>query len=157
MKLYEIINPSDKCCLALPDDGDDRIAIVACLLLGEGRYALTREPEGTKVCPLFLFGGAMEWLISEHQITDFGGWVKQHASDVADCLDSIFYGDAREHAALEAGLANVTKQAAAISRAAYNDRKRSSLNNIDRAARELAAWLRSVAKVATAEATQEGS
>jgi hypothetical protein len=56
---YEIINPSDECYLEAPDD---KTAIAAGLILGEGRYGLKSEDRTTTVLPVLFFGGAKEFL-----------------------------------------------------------------------------------------------
>lgn len=138
--LYEIVNPSDKVLVAAESD---QVAAIAILVLGMGRFALVRCDNGERVLPLFLLGGAEEWLAAQH--IDLGTFVKEHAVDLAAVFDSAFYGDASEAEALEAALAALAPLEREASRRAYNDRKRSSMNNIGAACISWAERCREVA------------
>jgi hypothetical protein len=140
MTHYEIINPSDK---VLVTAADDMIAAVAVLVLGRGRYGLRRD-NGDLVLPVFLLGGADEW-IAEKGIADLEAYLKEHAAELAAVFESVFYGGVRDLKALEAALEGASPEAAARGRAKYNDTKRSSLNNIGAACAEYAARLRELA------------
>lgn len=109
--LYEVVNPSDPVFL---EAEDPLVAAVSTLLLGEGLYGC-KTPEGAVVLPLLAFGGdaALEsWCASKGIRLDV--FLHARKAEVASCLAS---------AALPPG------------------RKRSSLNDICGAARNLAARL----------------
>lgn len=132
---YEIINPSD--CVTLESD-DELAAVAATVLLGRGAYGLVRTGDGERVCPVMLFGGADEWL-AEKFGGDFGAWLDDNASAVADVLDTAMCCSAAERAALVAALAGLPDDEQRQRRAAYNDEARTSLNDICGAA---ATWAR---------------
>lgn len=91
MRKFEIINPSDKCFLF----GDNLLAVsVACLFLGEGRYAL-REMGGDFEMPIFLFGGHDEWLQKEFGTTVESYLISGRDDDLAAALESFQYDGAR--------------------------------------------------------------
>lgn len=130
MTVYEIINPSDRCSMVAPDL---KTASLACLLIGEGHYSARATPDGESV-PLFVFGGSLEWYRGR-----FGSDVEadltnpEIAALVADCLESVMVGDPRDREHFDA----------APDKAAYNEKRRTSSNNIAGYARQLAGLIRS--------------
>lgn len=148
--MYEIINPSDK---VLVEADDEDVACVAVLLLGEGRYGLRRVDTDVTVLPVFLIGGAVEWLhargIVSKPTVDAPGlhdWIKAHARELAAVFDSAFYGRESELKALKKALEHVSDPVVrreAVRR--YNDEKRSSMNDIGSAC---AHWAKQMTKIA---------
>lgn len=139
MTFYEIINPSDATIVSAKDP---IVAAIAILLLGNGKYGARSEDDGMDVLPILAFQGPAvlkDWLKSKG-IEDLPTWIDAHRHELADVFDSIFYGSASEYAALDkalAGLPDVTTR-----RAKYNDRRRTSMNNIGAQCQEMAAHLR---------------
>jgi hypothetical protein len=125
---YEIINPSDHCTIVADDE---KVAIAACTLLGEGAYGLRRVGDGETVVPPLLLATeeqTKQWLetFAAHGFFD---WVTEHRDDLIACLQSFLYGDNRQ--AVEDMLAVIKEEdLRAAARAKWNDHKRSSLNNI---------------------------
>lgn len=148
MPIYEIINPSDACTIEAPDD---KTAIAAVTLLSSGAYGLRAE-DGRDVCGLSLFGGIAEQIVEaflpdrqvenvvESTIAAMMVWIKENKKAVADVFDSFVYGNAGERAFLAEAMAQA-KDPAKV-KAAHEDRRRSSLNNIGAAAAAYAARLR---------------
>lgn len=99
------------------EHSDRRVAIAACLVLGRGKYGL-KDPSGNIVCPIVAFGGAELFLIEI-----YGG-----KEGFADFLDS-----------------NSEELAIALETVALQ-RERTSLNNIQEAAMELATNYRNASK-----------
>lgn len=92
---YEIINMSDECYIT---SGDELLACVACLMLGGGNYGL-KNNEGKSILPIFLFGGADEWIDDKFgNIDDFSGYIENHKEELAAVFDSFEY--ARERTSL---------------------------------------------------------
>lgn len=97
--VYEIVNPSDPYTL---EAGDLKIAAIACVLLGQGQYAL-RTLEGETVVPLFLFGGANVWFMEK-----FGTSLQEVYDSIMDnspaalaaCLESVKMPDGRERSSM---------------------------------------------------------
>lgn len=139
-KLYEVVNPSDHVILAA---FDDLTAAVATLLLGQGAYGL-RDAAGNAVLPLFLLGGAEEWL-ADKGIADLAAWVTDHRLELVAIYESAFYGTPTEYTALQLALADMPpdQRLAAVRR--YNDEKRSSMNDIGAACAHWANHLRKMA------------
>lgn len=115
---FEIVNPSDPYTMQADDL---RIAALACILLGEGKYGL-RSEDGSTAMPLFILGGHDAWFVEK-----FGATL-QHVYDsiVADSLP-----------ALAACLESVKLPGGA---------ERSSMNNIGGYAAEMAVRIREMIK-----------
>lgn len=141
MKHYKIVTPSDR---VIVTSDDELVAAIAVLFLGEGRYGLRRVDDDESVLPIFLFGGAEEWL-KERGIDDIGTYLREHATQIAVVLESAFYGSASELRALDAALAGQPDDAAAKARRTYNDMRRSSMNNIGTACLAYAERFRQIA------------
>lgn len=136
MPIYEIINPSDACTIEAPDD---KTAIAAVVLLSSGSYGL-RAADGRDVCGISLFGGIAEEIVTaflpdrnvpdlvDAAVAAMMAWAKENATAIALALDSFVYGDAAERAFLAEAMAQA-KEPAKV-KAAHEDRRRSSLNNI---------------------------
>ncbi len=129
--IYEVINPSDPVTL---EAQDIEAAQAACLLLGEGAYAL-HDADGKEVMPLFLLGGLNEW--AEQHKFDLGRIRRDKLPAVIECLESAACCEIRDRQAI---LAAVGDDPEALAR--YNDTKRSSLNDICGRAFKLAAGLK---------------
>lgn len=137
MIVYEIINPSDAMTI---EAEDDRVAVAAGILLGEGKIGLTSE-DGREVLPLM-------FLAPESYIDDFlgklypeklGEFIGAHREAVAKCLESIVYGHLSDRKAI---VAAVGVDAAPEALARFNDAKRTSLNDFSAYAHQLANGLR---------------
>lgn len=144
-KLYEIINPSDEVHI---EAADQMVACVAILFLGEGKYGLQNE-HGESILPLFFFGGHEGWL-AQRGVPDLPEYLVTNVDAIADVLDTATLGSARDYAfyksAVEAIDDPVKREAF---REQWDDKKRSSSNNICAAARSLARALRARAAVAS--------
>lgn len=139
--ILELINPSD----AVTFVGDDpKIAGVAILILGNGAYGLTDE-SGEVFVPLMLFGGFKAWL-EEQGITDLAAFLIEHGSALADFLETCAYGKIAERQAFDEAIKRMTPDKAEEHREWWNDRNRSSMNNIGAGCRRLAKQLRAKAK-----------
>lgn len=138
MKRYELINPSDKIILSCEDD---LVAACCALVLGRGRFALCRCSDEVEVLPL-LFGTRSETWLKENGIEDLAAYLDEHCDQAVACLESVFYGSIREIDALESALSEVDGAARVAAMARYNNRKRSSLNDIGAACHEIATLLR---------------
>lgn len=136
-KTYEIINPSDAVTLQA---SDLRIAGVAVLLLGNGLYGLTDENDEA-VVPLMLFGTSEKWL-KENHIESLNDFIKENKSAIADVLASVTYGKIEERLGFDKAVGMMTPEKAKEYRAWWNDKNRSSLNDIGQRALAIAAKLR---------------
>ena len=58
MKIYELVNPSDHIEFK---SHSEHAAVVAVLILGEGKYGI-RTADDSFNMPIFLLGGTKEWL-----------------------------------------------------------------------------------------------
>jgi len=136
---YSIINPSD----AYTIKSDSRaVACMACLLVGGGQYGLESK-EGDTGLPLFTFGGDPEtWFKKEFEI-DIHTFIEENRERIADCLDSILIGGIGERKGIEAVLAAISNpEERERAWVAYQDKKRSSMNDIGTYARDLAKAIR---------------
>lgn len=142
---YEIINPSDPYTI---DDatGDFESVAAAVLCLGRGMYGL-RDERGETVLPPMAF--ATDEHRSEWWSKRFGRSLEATLVDggvrarMAMALDSVMIGSNAERARMERVLAVIADPAErARAEAAWHDERRSSLNDIGRAAKEWTARLR---------------
>jgi hypothetical protein len=125
MKYYTLINPSDGYTLKAEED---KIAIVAAALVGNGAYALDDEL-GNDVLPIFFRGGVDEYIANR-----FGETTSRIINDnllaVADCLESFAICGIKQRKLYDAALDLMSEEARAQWRELWHDRNRTSLNNI---------------------------
>lgn len=135
-RIVELVNPSD----AITFEMDDvKVAGVAILFLGRGAYALT-DAEGKTVVPLGLFGTNETWL--KEQGIDLDTFILANLIPIAEFLESVCYGHIAEREAFEVACSRMTTAKAAEHRAWWNNKKRTSLNDIGKGALALAKQLR---------------
>ncbi len=134
---YEISNPSDPYTMK-SDNG--LAAVMACLILGEGHYGLT-DRDGKQACPIFLFGGAEEWLKNEHATT-IKTALDNLKPEIADALSSVLIGGFADRNEVESATAKMNAEDASKWLEERHDRRRSSMNNIGKRAHALAEMLR---------------
>lgn len=135
MMLCEIINPSDSYTLRTDDF---LCGAVAVAILGEGYYGL-RNLDTQESSPV-LFGWD-EWL-KEQDILDLSEYIRQNEERLADVLDSIIIGDKTDREEIEAALKFIPASERKEFLEKRHDHRRSSMNDIGRAARDLAKVLR---------------
>lgn len=114
--IYEIINPSDAVTIEADDIG---VAQATCIVLGRGQYGLTDE-EGQEAMPLLLFGRFDEW--AEKNQFELESINKQL---IKDCLNSAICCTISERSAIAVAIGDDLE-----AMARYNDKKRSSMNDI---------------------------
>jgi len=140
--LFEIINPSDPYTLRAEDP---RVAMAAVLLLGNGQYGLRDEKdESYDTLLLFTSGEATEkrlqGMFGEGSL---GGFLKEHKSAVADCLDSVMSFGFKERNTYDTWIEAIeSEEKREEFRAKIHDKNRSSLNDIGGRAWEYAKRLR---------------
>lgn len=136
---YELINPSDKYTLRAPDA---KTAILAAVILGEGRYGLTDEND-EEVLPIFFIGGLDEWITDQFGCGLNSLFGDADKSALADCFDSFAIcglGDRRLWDMAVEAMDDSVKRQAWLDK--WHDRKRSSMNDIGARARQWATNLR---------------
>lgn len=142
MPLYELINPSDPFTFESPDI---LTAGVAVALLSTGFGAVCIDGSSDERTPV-LFGWG-EWLQS-YGLND--EWLAEHRLQVADALDSFLIGSASDRDELRRAMELMTPEAREQFKSERNERQRSSMNNIGRAAYAMAARLRAAAAAVSA-------
>lgn len=136
--VYEIINPSD--AYTMKHD-DPAAAAVAGLFLGNGAYGL-EDADGNRALPLFLLGGDPEaWLQETHGVT-IEQVMAERPLAVAEALESVLIGGFDARREVESATEKMTPEDAAKWLAERHDARRTSMNNIGRRARSIAASLR---------------
>lgn len=143
MPVYEIVNPSDACTIEAPDD---KHAVAAGITLGRGSYGIRECRTGRHVLSLGLFGIPAE--LVEHFgpgdasacIETMTEWQIDNAAAQAAVFESFVYGSASERAFYATAIAD-SKEPAKF-KAAHRDRKRSSMNDIGKAADACAEFYR---------------
>jgi hypothetical protein len=133
--IYEVVNISDQITF---EAQDEMIAIMACLLLGQGAFGLKGE-DGETVSPILLFANEKQLLefLQDKGIGDPKEFIDAHMSDISECLASCAVCSVRDRKAM---LAVIAKSGASMKDAleAWNEEKRTSLNDICGHARALA-------------------
>ena len=130
---YELINPSDKITFRARDFES---AVGATLALGRGRYGAKRigddgwgtEDESMDV-PLFLFGGAAEWLAKKG--LDLDKIIDGNRDGVVAALRDFAIGDMKDRKLYESALEKITDDAKRREFIAeWDDERRTSLSEI---------------------------
>lgn len=122
MNTYEITNPSDPITVQADED---LVAAAAALLLGHGKYGARRGD--TTVCPIFILGGYEEWA----KEVGFGReYIDKNWLKIVACLRTAAVGTPPQEIRDDA-----------VKLAAWNEQKRSSMNDISAAAVRYAAEL----------------
>ena len=126
--LYELINPSDQTHFEAPNL---LVAALVTFLLGQGQYGAKPEDDEAAEVPIFLFGGADEWWSEHFPDEQMEGAADRHREVLVRSLRSVCYGDLRERRLYDDALAAITdEQKRAEFIESWNDKHRSSLNNI---------------------------
>ena len=137
--VYELTNPSDYYTL----ESDDHLtACVAALVLGGGGYGLTPLDEGGERMPIFILGGAEEWARERFGKT-LQEMMEAAGPTLAACLESVVIGKRKVYQAALDAITDPDLRTAFIAR--WHDEHRSSMNDIGKRARKLAAKLRQMA------------
>lgn len=164
---YELHNPSDKVIFQAPDF---EAAALAVIFLGRGQYAATpiagddRKPDSVtdaRKVPMMFFGDAFEKFCAD-PVNGLGigdskniqNKLDERGADVATCCESFFYGDLSDRAIYEEALRGKSEKDAAKFKAEWNDKKRTSMNNILAAAHALARGLREAIAKKAAKAAE---
>ena len=128
--IFEIVNPSDKCTL---EAFDHEVAAIACVLIGNGKYALDGIDTKLEV-PIFMFGGHDEWFTETfgRNVSDSLGYIKANkANELITCLNSVMLGSAESRASFKKGLELITDAEKREEwRQHWLNERRTSLNNI---------------------------
>ncbi len=132
LMIYEVVNPSD--AITFKTDYE-KVAVATVILLGEGQYGLRRE-DGKKDYPFLLFVKGQEQ-INEHlkpyfnSVHEMFEYTKVHAKQIAEAFDSVVTADESWHIEYEKTLELLSDEAERQRyKDEFNDRHRSSLNNI---------------------------
>jgi len=145
-QIVELQNPSD----AITFEMDDvKVAGVAVMFLGNGAYGL-EDSSGKTVVPIMLFGTHEKWLKQQGIVLD--DFIPPNMTKMADFLETVCYGHASEREAVEVACARMTPEKAEEHRKWWNDKKRTSLCDIGKAALKLAKQFR---KAAAGQAVEE--
>lgn len=134
--LYEIVNPSDAYTL---EAAEFKHAAAAILLLGQGKYGLTPET-GDQDVPLFLLGGYDDW--AKEINFDLNAVLNDELEHVGEVLESVLIGNFRDRIELKDAMSAMNPEKARAYREAWVDRRRSSMNNIGAAAKQIAERIR---------------
>jgi hypothetical protein len=127
--LYRIINPSDPYTV---EASALDVAAMSAVLLGKGYYSFESLDGGENV-PLMAFGGAEEWCqkaFQESVMEMCNRVMDTKLSEVADCLDSVLYGDIEDRAAFMEETRDINRSTLEFHRATEQERKCSSMNDI---------------------------
>lgn len=141
MLLFSIVNPSDPYTIEAPSL---EVAAMVAVLLGQGKYQF-ESLDGSEDIPFFAFGGADDWCrdkFKEDLMEMSNRVMDTKLSEVADCLDSVLYGDAKDRIQFLATTAGMDRATFEAARAIRQDDKCSSLNDIGSFSYIMAAKLR---------------
>lgn len=139
--LFSIVNPSDPYTIEAPALG---IAVMASILLGQGKYAF-KSLDGGEDVPIFSFGGGDDWCskhFGESLMELSNGVMDTKMREVADCLDSVLYGDAEDRLEFLASTEDLDRPNFEAARIMRQQNLCSSMNDIGERAYRMAAKLR---------------
>ena len=144
--IYEIVNPSDGATI---EANNGVLAALAIVVLSEGMYGL-RDEKGETVMPILAFGGKdyfTQWLknneIDDDKLDEF---YAKNGEEMAAILESVIYGDCKDRAVVSSTAEDMTPEARVAFYAKWNDKKRSSMNDISKACFGLAKQFRGLSK-----------
>lgn len=140
---YVIENPSDAMTL---EADEDLIAALAGLYLGQGRIGITNENDES-VLPIFLLGGdeaLVSWLksVGIDGIEGMKANLLNRKDEIAVCLESLVYGGVAEHKWINQTLKAMDHVDRTKAIYEWNDMKRSSMNDYQKSAFQLAKEIR---------------
>lgn len=124
MQIYKVSNPSDPITLAAESDA---VAACAGLMLGRGKFGVHRKEDGETVLPIFLLGGFEAWA---DEVQFDAGDIPARWRELVACLRTVAVGEPPE---------DVRGDREKL--AAWNDKHRSSMNDISAAAQQVADWI----------------
>lgn len=140
--LFEIVNLSDPVTI---EADDEKVAMAAVLMLGEGNYGLRAE-DGRLVMPVLLLLNEAQldaWMVENlgFAVVGLSDFAEAHIAQIVACYETALVGDLQTRrsiiAALKAGGGDFAK-----ARDTWNDEQRSSMNDICGACFRRAAHLR---------------
>jgi len=126
--IYELINPSDPMTFT---GNDDTVAAIAILVFSNGKYGLKRKGND-EVLPIFLFGGGSVW--ANEKVGDLDAWFAANKRAVGEFLGTCAYGDAADREAYDKAISMMGKKEAEEFREWHQDKNRTSMTNIGKAA-----------------------
>ena len=130
--IYELINPSDAITFKTEDE---KTAVATAILLGDGQYGLRRE-DGKNDYPFLLFVKGKEQIDEQlkpyfNGVDDLFEYTKVHAKEMVMAFDSVVTANESWRIEYEKTLELITDEAGRQKyKDEFNDRHRSSLNNI---------------------------
>lgn len=137
--MYEIINPSDAYTLVCDDF---KIACLATLLLGHGKYGLQSQ-DASQEMPVFFLGGEETWFPATFGATFDELLPQVRYDDLARCLESVVIGSFTDRTVYDIAMkALPTAEDRASFAEQWHEVKRSSLNDIGARAKALAKMMR---------------
>lgn len=129
----EIINPSDALTMRC---ATFKVGAVAVMLLGGGKLGLDGPEEDHRTPVLF---GWSEWISEQFGSTNgLAEFKHEHRGAIAEALRSVALGTIAERADYEDALAAIPEEGRAAFIKRRNDRRRSSMNDIEGSAHRLA-------------------
>lgn len=133
--IYDIINPSDPVTM---EAKTFEAALIATLLVGGGQYAAKPVEEGEEV-RLFLFGGFDAWFEERYPGKKLDELIDENRADATAALRSFCTGSVNDRRLFDAALTAITDESKRQQfLAEWDDRKRSSLNQITKRAHAIA-------------------
>ena len=132
--ICEIVNPSDAYTLRTDNFVNGAVAVA---ILGNGQYGLQGE-NGERSPVLFGWDG---WF-KENHIDDLSQYVREHANEIADILDTVLIGHEYDRREVESALAKMSAEDGRQWLEQRHDCRRSSMNDIGGYAAKLAKSLR---------------
>lgn len=88
---FEVVNPNGSNIILFAKDA--YVAKMACVVLGRGQYPL-RDKDGQEILPVLMYADEEE--LREMELSPVGPILASRGGEIADCLDSVFYGDSGE-------------------------------------------------------------
>lgn len=139
--LFSIVNPSDPYTI---ESSSLDVAAMTSVLLGQGQFSF-KSLDGGESIPALALGGGDSWCqkhFKEDLMEMSNRVMDTKLSQIADCLDSVLYGDVHDRVEFVATVEGMNRVTFEAHRAIEQDKKCSSANDIGTRAYRMAAKLR---------------
>ncbi len=139
--LFRIVNPCDPYTI---ESSSLDVAVMASVMLDQGHYPF-ESLDGGQDIPSFLLVEASEWCkekFGEGLMELSNRVMDTKLGEVADCLDSVLYGDKEEREAFLEETKDMNRETFVAMRFMRQDERRSSINDLGERAYRMAAQLR---------------
>jgi hypothetical protein len=140
--IYELVNPSDAVTFEVVPDMTDNVVLMAVVVAALSPLYAAQDESGKTVVPMFACEDFDKWM-ADHGVPGVKAYLDAHILEVATVMESCLYGTIADRQIFDSAVAKMNEVQAVQFRNEWNDKKRSSLNDIGAACVRYAKQLRS--------------